>query len=235
MADKAISKCTHVIFDLDGLMIDTEAIYTRVTEEILEPYGKTFDWSVKSKMMGRGSLEAAKVLVEELQLPLTAEEVVKISQDKLLEQFPSALLLPGVEKFVRHLHKHNIPFAVATGSGRQGYDSKITNHKDLFQLVSHTVTNDDPHLERCKPAPDIFQLASSRFATPPKSPDDVLVFEDAPNGVAAARAAGMNVVMVPDKRVDKAKCSQAHLVLNSLEEFDPAAWGLPPFDSNLTE
>lgn len=66
-----------------------------MTEEILEPYGKTFDWSVKSKMMGRGSLEAAKVLVEELQLPLTAEEVVKISQDTLLEQFPSALLLPG--------------------------------------------------------------------------------------------------------------------------------------------
>lgn len=66
-----------------------------MTEEILEPYGQTFDWSVKSKMMGRGSLEAAKVLVEELQLPLTAEEVVKISQDKLLEQFPSALLLPG--------------------------------------------------------------------------------------------------------------------------------------------
>lgn len=66
-----------------------------MTEEILEPYGKTFDWSVKSKMMGRGGLEAAKVLVEELQLPLTAEEVVKISRDKLLEQFPSALLLPG--------------------------------------------------------------------------------------------------------------------------------------------
>ena len=66
-----------------------------MTQEILKPYGKTFDWSVKSKMMGRGSLEAAKVLVEELQLPLTAEEVVKISQDKLLEQFPSALLLPG--------------------------------------------------------------------------------------------------------------------------------------------
>jgi len=66
-----------------------------VTQEILEPYGKTFDWSIKSKMMGRGSLEAAKVLVEGLQLPLTAEEFVKISQDKLLEQFPSASLLPG--------------------------------------------------------------------------------------------------------------------------------------------
>ena len=66
-----------------------------MTQEILEPYGKTFDWSVKSKMMGRGSLEAGKVLVEELQLPLTGEEWVKISSGKLLEQFPLATLLPG--------------------------------------------------------------------------------------------------------------------------------------------
>lgn len=63
---------------------------------------------------------------------------------------------------------------------------------------------------------------------PPASPGHVLVFEDAPNGVTAALAAGMNVVMVPDKKVDKAKM-QAHAVLNSLEEFDPVAWGLPPF------
>ena len=66
-----------------------------MTQEILKPYGKTFDWSIKSKMLGRGSLEAAKVLVEELLLPLTAEEWVKISSGKRLERFPSATLLPG--------------------------------------------------------------------------------------------------------------------------------------------
>ena len=66
-----------------------------MTQDILEPYGKTFDWSVKSKMMGRGNLEAAKVLVEDLQLPIAAEEFVKISNEKLFEQFPSARLLPG--------------------------------------------------------------------------------------------------------------------------------------------
>ena len=65
---------------------------------------------------------------------------------------------------------------------------------------------------------------------PPKSSEDVLVFEDAPNGVTAARAAGMNVVMVPDKRVDPSKFSQASVVLNSLEEFDPVPWGFPPFE-----
>ena len=99
--------------------------------------------------------------------------------------------------------------------------------------MSHVVTNDDPNLQRCKPAPDIFQLAASRFPTPPTSPGHVIVFEDALNGVTAARDAGMNVVMVPDKMVDRAKCSQAHLVLNSLEEFDPTVWGFPPFDTTF--
>ena len=66
---------------------------------MLDPYGKVFDWSVKMKMMGRGNLDAAKVLVEELQLPLTAEECVKMSQEKLMDQFPSAALLPGKRIF----------------------------------------------------------------------------------------------------------------------------------------
>ena len=135
----------------------------------------------------------------------------------------------GVEKLVRHLHKHKIPIAVATGSSASQYKIKTSNHKDLFQLFSHTVKSDDPELKHSKPAPDIFQLAAARFHAPPTSPRHVLVLEDAPNGVTAARAAGMNVVMVPDKRVDKSKCSQAHLVLDSLEEFDPTAWGFPPF------
>ena len=135
----------------------------------------------------------------------------------------------GVEKLVHHFHKHNIPMAVATGSGTQAYDRKISNHKHLFQLISHVVKSDDPELQQCKPAPDIFLLASARFPAQPMSPDHVLVFEDAPNGVTAARAAGMNVVMVPDKNVDKAKCANASMVLKSLEEFDPGEWGFPPF------
>ncbi|XP_073255781.1 pseudouridine-5'-phosphatase-like [Porites lutea] len=229
MAGEGSKKCTHVIFDLDGLMLDTEIIYTRVTQEILNPYGKVFDWSVKSKMMGRSTQEAARVLLEELQLPLSTDELIKMSQEKLFEQFPSATLLPGVEKLVHHFHKHNIPMAVATGSGTQAYDRKISNHKHLFQLISHVVKSDDPELQQCKPAPDIFLLASARFPAQPTSPDHVLVFEDAPNGVTAARAAGMNVVMVPDKNVDRAKCANASMVLKSLEEFDPSEWGFPPF------
>lgn len=91
------------------------------------------------------------------------------------------------------------------------------------------VTSDDPELKHSKPAPDIFLLASARFPVPPASFDQVLVFEDAPNGVVAAHAAGMNVIMVPHQNLDRTKCAQANVVLNSLEEFDPVAWGFPPF------
>ena len=60
----------------------------------------------------------------------------------------------------------------------------------------------------------------------------VLVFEDAPNGVKSAKAAGMHVVMVPDERLETKKCLQADTVHRSLEDFDPRAWGLPPLSNS---
>lgn len=97
--------------------------------------------------------------------------------------------------------------------------------------MSHVVKSDDPDVKQGKPHPDIFQVAASRFDTPPLSPSDVLVFEDAPNGVTAAKAAGMNVVMVPEDYVDRSKCTQADSVIKSLEVYDPSVWGMPLMDS----
>jgi len=73
-------------------------------------------------------------------------------------------------------------------------------------------------------------LAASQFDPPPALPGKVLVFEDAPSGVAAARAAGMTSVMVPDPNLDRALCEEADQVLDSLETFQPQQWGLPPFN-----
>lgn len=89
---------------------------------------------------------------------------------------------------------------------------------------------DDPAVKHGKPAPDIFQVCASRFASLPAGPERVLVFEDAPNGVAAAVAAHMPVVAVLDERVNlpRERFVGAALMLPSLEVFDPAPWGLPP-------
>lgn len=74
---------------------DTESLYTECTQRILDRFGQSFEWAVKAKMMGRPPLDAAQVLVDELQLPMTAEEFHTELYGKLMDFFPDAKLLPG--------------------------------------------------------------------------------------------------------------------------------------------
>ena len=78
-----------------NLHADTEVLYTKVTQQILDRYGKTFEWSLKTKMMGRKPIDGATILVEELQLPMTPEEFHKELYGNLMSMFPDAELMPG--------------------------------------------------------------------------------------------------------------------------------------------
>lgn len=88
---------THVIFDMDGLLLDTEKFYTEVQEIILARYNKTFDWSLKAKMMGKKAIEAARVFVEETGISdsLTAEDFLVEREEMLKKLFPTSELMPG--------------------------------------------------------------------------------------------------------------------------------------------
>lgn len=217
------------IFDMDGLLLDTEKFYTEVHQEIAQQHGKQFTWELKTKQMGKKALEASRLFVAELGLEavLTGEAVLEQREARLDQLFPTAQLLPGAERLLRHLHSHGIPFALATSSNKRHYEMKTAQHKELFSLFSAKLTGDD--VTRGKPAPDIFEKAAALVdATLPA--EKCLVFEDAPSGVQAGRAANMYVVMVPDPNLDPAQHEGAHQVLASLNDFDPASWGLPPYD-----
>ncbi|KAI5068295.1 hypothetical protein GOP47_0016640, partial [Adiantum capillus-veneris] len=224
---------THVLFDMDGLLLDTEKFYTDVQEKILASYGKTFDWSLKAKMMGKKALEAGKIFVSETGLDgiLTPEEFIRQREIMLHSLFPESKLLPGVERLIRHLHTHQVPMAVATSSHKRHTELKTMRHKELFSFMHHMVVGDDIEVKHGKPAPDIFVVAASRFEDVPDSHKNVLVFEDAPTGVAAARSAGMSVVMVPDPNLDRSLCEGADQILGSILDFEPSYWGLPEFQS----
>ncbi|KAL6965262.1 glutathione synthase [Sarracenia purpurea var. burkii] len=223
---------THVIFDMDGLLLDTEKFYTEVQEIILARYNKKFDWSLKAKMMGKKAIEAAHVFVEETGLNdfLTAEDFLIEREDMLQSLFPTSELMPGASCLIKHLHTNGIPICVATGSHRRHFELKTQRHRDLFSLMHHVVLGDDAEVKRGKPSPDIFLAAAKRFEGGPIDPQNILVFEDAPAGVCAAKSAGMSVVMVPDPRLDSSYHGGGHQVLSSLLDFNPCDWGLPPFE-----
>ncbi|TKY54572.1 (DL)-glycerol-3-phosphatase 2 [Spatholobus suberectus] len=225
---------THVVFDMDGLLLDTEKFYTQVQEIILARYNKTFDWTLKAKMMGKKAIEAARVFVQETGIgdSLSAEQFLVEREEMLQTLFPTSELMPGASRLVSHLHAKGVPICVATGSHRRHFELKTQRHHEIFSLMHHVVLGDDPEVKQGKPSPDGFLAAAKRFEGGPVDPSNILVFEDAPSGVLAAKNAGMSVVMVPDPRLDKSFHDTADQVLNSLLDFNPSEWGLPPFEDN---
>lgn len=214
---------THILFDMDGLLLDTEIVYTQVTQKIVGRYGKVFDWSIKSNMIGRPSADSAQYLVEALSLPISPQDYLAEREVFLRETLPRCQALPGAKRLVEHLTHHDIPIAVATSSSRDLFEIKTQNH-NWFSLFKVVVTGDDPGVKRGKPAPDIFLRAASQLGA---NPESTLVFEDAPSGLAAAKAAGMRTVVVPDVNMDKLRYAGADLIIDSLLEFAPAEFGLP--------
>ena len=206
----------HIIFDMDGLLLNTQDMYSQVGQAMLAKHGKEPDYEFKMKVVGRAAPEAAKMIVEHYGLPYTPEDYLAAFEAQTAELFPTCDLLPGVERLLRHFHCHNIPMAVATSSSRKNFELKTsTKHSEIFSLFSHIVTGDHPEVRgEAKPSPRIYEIARSQFSA---SNPTCLVFEDAPNGVSAGLAAGMQVVMVPHHKVPKQFLLSATQVHNTSE------------------
>ncbi|GIY81187.1 pseudouridine-5'-phosphatase [Caerostris darwini] len=224
---------THVIFDLDGTLIGTEEIFEKIYQGMANKYGKTMTWELRQRCMGRPAYDALSIMISELGLPLTVEQYDTIAKqtfsDSVQKELLNCKLKPGARRLVEHLNKNQIPIAIATSSKKESFVIKTKNHQDLLRKFSHQVlAPNDPDVKRGKPAPDIFLVCAERFKDKP-NPEEVLVFEDSPSGVRAAVAAGMQVVMVPDTRINPELCKGATLVLETMEEFQPELFGLPAF------
>ncbi|CAH0557504.1 unnamed protein product [Brassicogethes aeneus] len=222
-------KVTHVIFDMDGVLLDTEDLYSKAFQNILSQYGKNFDWPLKLEIMGRIGRDIAKYIIDKLNLPITEDEWLEMSQKELEKIMPQCEVTPGAKKLVTHLHENNIPIAVATSSGADSFKIKSERHKEFFKIFSHIICGGtDPNVKNGKPAPDIFLHCASLFPNAP-NPNSCLVFEDSPNGVTAAVKAGMHCVMIPDENVPEDLRKDADVIVKSLDETDLSLFGLPPF------
>jgi pseudouridine-5'-monophosphatase len=213
---------SHIIFDLDGTLVDTEPLYTRAAESILARFGKVFDLGIKRQIMGGGPLAGARFVVEHLGLPLSPEQYLAEREVILREACKTARAMPGAIPLIEALHQRGIPLAVGTSSSRELCLLKLAAQPfgARFQAI---VCSDDPGVANAKPSPDIFLAAARGLGA---APERCLVFEDTPKGVAAARAAGMEVIAVVDPMMSGEDYSGALRVVGSLEEIRLAELGL---------
>ena len=215
------AKIKAILFDMDGLLLDTESIYTEVTQMIVGRYGKVFDWSVKSHMIGRDSYDAASYLVKALELPFEPEFYLEERNALLDERFPFAKPKVGAPELIQALSTRNVSIAVATSSNEHHFKLKTSNHQEWFKYFDTIVTSNHPAVKKAKPAPDIFLTAAKTLGYAAK---DCLVFEDAPSGVEAANAAGMQVIAVPDPNMSHDAFRDATAIMDSLTEFEIDSW-----------
>ncbi len=192
MSDIPNRRIRAVVFDLDGLMFNTEQVFCLAGHELLSRRGKEWTPRIQGMMMGRRAEEAFRLLVDELDLSETIDELRAESRDIFYKLLTVHLQpMPGLLELLSAIEAKNLPKGVATSSSRH-YLEELLGKFQLSSRFHVTLTAED--VTRGKPEPEIYLKAAGRLNV---SPGEMLVFEDSEVGTRAAVAAGAVVVSVP--------------------------------------
>lgn len=180
------------IFDMDGLLFDTESIYQETWNELAAEHGVILGTDFISDICGTSGIYMCKVIEKHYRVAdgsLIMEECMKRVRQKLKEHVPKK---PGAERIVKTLYDKKIRLAVASSSYPEQIESNLVlaGMRDYFDVVVS-----GKEVEHSKPAPDIFLIAAKRIGC---APETCYVFEDSENGIRAGKAAGCTAIMIPD-------------------------------------
>jgi HAD superfamily hydrolase (TIGR01509 family) len=204
-----------VVFDLDGLMFDTEALFFRVASEMLRDRGKVFTVDIMRAMIGRQPHESGQAFRTLAGLDEKPEALMAEAKGRFESLIDTAVQpMPGLLFLLDHLRTLDLPLAVGTSSGRS-YAKRLLRGHGLLDRFAFVLCREDVALH--KPDPEIYRTAAERLGFEPSS---VLVLEDTPTGLKAARAAGTYAVGVPHEYCPAAVLADADLIVSSLD--DPA-------------
>ncbi len=182
-----------VIFDLDGLMADSEALAIWAWDQFLGRYGHRLDDEVLPAILGLRVVDSARYLCQHWELPVDPQQAAAERDRLFMAAVPTQLrACPGLYPLLDELAARGLPLAVGS-SGRRDYVNLALWTLGIDDRFAAIATGDD--VAHGKPAPDVFVLAAKRLNTPPAR---CLVLEDARLGAQAALAAGMSCVVVPN-------------------------------------
>ena len=207
-----------VIFDLDGVLVDSESVWDAVREQLTRESGGRWHDHAQRDMMGMSSLEWSRYMHETLCVPMEPDDISRLVVARLEDRYRRDLpLLPGAVETVREV-ANTWTLGLASSSNRPVIDLvlELTGLADCFAV---TVSSEE--VERGKPAPDVYLEAARRLEADPTTGAAI---EDSTNGIRSAKAAGMLVAVVPRPDFPPAPeaLELADLVLDSLAELPSA-------------
>jgi len=206
-----------VVFDLDGVIVDSEHVWDEVREQYTRESGGTYTASAARDMMGMSSVEWSRYMAETLGVPGTPEEINAAIVERMLERYGEAPpLIPGAADAVRRCAER-WPLAVASSSNPE-LIHVVLEAAGLHDAIGVVVSSQE--VPRGKPAPDVYLEAARRLAV---EPHRCAAVEDSQNGIRSAKAAGMRVLAVPNPHFppDDQALSQADVVLRSIDDLTP--------------
>jgi HAD superfamily hydrolase (TIGR01509 family) len=206
-----------VIFDLDGVLIDSESVWDAARREVVAENGGTWTDAATRAMQGMSSPEWSRYLRDELGVSLDPEEISRRVVERVLAAYEREVpLLPGAVEAVRRLAEH-WPLGLASSANRPVIDA-VLHSAGLTGCFSATVSGDE--VARGKPSPDVYLVAADKLGVDPVRAAAV---EDSTNGLRAGAAAGMLVIAVPNREFPPAEeaLALASLVVKSAGELTP--------------
>ena len=208
-----------VVFDMDGVLVETEEVWDAVREQLVTERGGRWVPEAQAVMMGMSSPEWSRYLAEELGVPMTPEAINREVVERISARYAAALPLhDGAVEVVQALAER-WPLGLASSSNRPVIDL-VLELAGLAGCFRATVSSEE--VARGKPAPDVYLEAAARLGVAPAA---CVAVEDSANGLRSAAAAGMRVVAVPNRAYPPPPdvVRTAELVLDDLRELTPAA------------
>ncbi len=211
MNDNPVIKA--VAFDMDGLMFDTEDLYTVIIKRFISSKGATYDPAIKNKVMGMQAHKAVALTLEHHGLEMDVDEAIAEQHELIKDYFPANIQkMPGLDECLSAVESAGLPKALTTSSNLEhvgyGFDKFELHSRFNFKLTAENVTNG-------KPDPEIYLKAADNFGV---DPANMLVLEDSPAGMAAGVAAGAVVVGIPSLEVADQEFEDVHFLAESLAD-----------------
>lgn len=202
-----------IIFDMDGVIIDSEPIHYEIEQNLLKKLGGKLSKKEHATFIGTTDYNMWSSLKERYNLEPSVEEIIDMKKELFLRNIDKIQLIDGFYDFMTMLYKKGYKLGLASSNNRKSVES-IVEKFELDKYIEVTMSGED--VSKGKPDPEIFLTTAKKLSI---NPEDCIVVEDAENGVVAAKAAGMKCIALQGNNIGLQDLSNADIIIENFSEL----------------